>query len=172
MNDQQRAAMQMALEALNGAVMLYSVRDIHPAAIKVAEEAITTLREALAQPQDHSEQHLNMVQGEWVAWRVTGAFEDMPFKDRSSAEAYRKGLNDGYGSDAYSVSPLYTTPPSVEAAIKAALLKQQELWIQATEDGIEAAIKATKEKAAKIADDHDKQCTFKHGLGAAIRSMK
>ena len=37
---------------------------------------------------------------------------------------------------------------------------------------VEAAIEATKEKAAKVCDEHDKQCTFKHGLGAAIRSMK
>jgi hypothetical protein len=39
-------------------------------------------------------------------------------------------------------------------------------------DLIEAVRIATKEKAAKVCDEHDKQCTFKHGLGAAIRSMK
>jgi hypothetical protein len=59
-------------------------------------------------------EQMQTVKQEPVAWRVTGPFEDIPFKDKSSAEAYRKGLNDGYGSDAYSVTPLSTTPVSAK----------------------------------------------------------
>lgn len=58
----------MALDALtcsNQALGEYPL-DTWPETMQDNEEAITALRGRLAQLQDHSEQHLNMVQGEWV----------------------------------------------------------------------------------------------------------
>ncbi len=125
MNDQQRAAMQMALEALEKATMVYEANDTHPLTVQRAEDAITALREALAQPQ-----------GEWVAIVHN---TDTP----GNWSIIKPGLPAG--------TQLYTTPPSVEAAIE-----------------------ATKERAAKIADywaeNDDWPCGT--GIAAAIRSMK
>ena len=46
-----------------------------------------------------------------VAYLVTGPYEKMAFSDIGSANAYCRGLNKGFDTDAYLVSPLYTTPP-------------------------------------------------------------
>jgi hypothetical protein len=93
-------------------------------------KALAAVREVLTEP----------VKQEPVAWRVTGPFEDIPFKDKSSAEAYRKGLNDGYGSDAYSVTPLCTAPPSVEAAIEATKEKAAKVCEQGTGNAVQTGI--------------------------------
>jgi hypothetical protein len=135
-------------------------------------KALAAVREVLTEP----------VKQEPVAWRVTGPFEDIPFKDKSSAEAYRKGLNDGYGSDAYSVTPLCTAPPVVPQGEPVAwaffyqdgdisdlffeteqdglkwLETEDCLWdgyiapVYTTPPSVEAAIEATKEKAAKVCE--------------------
>ncbi len=55
MNDQQRAAMQMALGALEKATMVYEANDTHPLTVQRAEDAITALREALVSS-DHEKQ--------------------------------------------------------------------------------------------------------------------
>jgi hypothetical protein len=88
----------------------------------------TALREALAQPQ-----------GEWVAWLTR------KFVDNFAVDGYETCLEGEYGC-----FPVYTTPPSVEAAIE-----------------------ATKEKVAKFFD-RDKYHNFGvgHEIAAAIRSMK
>ena len=100
MNSQQRAAMQMALEALEEAVAgmggSYATWSI------TGKEAITALREALAQPQ-----------GEPVAWMI-----EMNGKQYFTAESGIVG-HIKYDKEI----PLYTTPPSVEAAIEATLEK-------------------------------------------------
>jgi muconolactone delta-isomerase len=49
-------------------------------------------------------------QGEPVAWRVTGPYEDYATKAKEGAEAYCKGLNKGFGENAYTMSPLYAAP--------------------------------------------------------------
>jgi len=46
-----------------------------------------------------------------VAYLVMGPYEKTAFSDIGSANAYCRGLNKGFGADAYIVSPLYTTPP-------------------------------------------------------------
>ena len=46
-----------------------------------------------------------------VAYLVTGPYEKQAFSDIGSANAYCRGLNKGFDTDAYIVSPLYTTPP-------------------------------------------------------------
>ena len=101
-----------------------------------ARTTVTALREALAQPQDHSEQHLNMVQGEPVGYLVY-SLDGVNFQD-----SYCEGAE-----------PVYTTPPSVEAAIE-----------------------ATKEKAAKVCEEPMYFCQSRAKTSgecaAAIRSMK
>lgn len=62
--------------------------------------AIEKAKEALAQPEQ-----------EPVAYLVTGPYEKTAFSDIDSANAYCRGLNKGFGADAYIVSHLYTTPP-------------------------------------------------------------
>jgi len=202
MNDQQRAVMQMALEALEGGLWDYGPgQDEHAK----CDEVITALRDALAQPQvsdydrefwgdgqphpphrcceceecvayfvdsvcessfhpetwaqpqDHSEQHLNMVQGEWVDLTdddFNAAFKKHPndfaraviakFKEKNTPPVVQQGepvawmFESPYKGVAPQLDicphggkwkPLYTTPPSVEAAIE-----------------------ATKEKAAKVCE--------------------
>jgi len=56
-----------------------------------------------------------------VAYLVTGPYEKVAFSDIGSANAYCKGLNTGYGTEAYLVVPLYTTPP-------------QRTWVGLTDD--------------------------------------
>jgi hypothetical protein len=97
-----------------------------------------------AQPQDHSEQHLNMVQGEPVyAFRRKG-LDDFCTCDK------RRYLELSDKPNLFETTIFYTTPPSVEAAIE-----------------------ATKEKAAKVCEviagqNPDTALT----CAAAIRSMK
>lgn len=52
-----------------------------------------------------------------VAWQVSGPYERSVFKDKSSAEAFCRGLNEGYGQNAYSIDRLYTAtqPAPVQA---------------------------------------------------------
>jgi len=49
-------------------------------------------------------------QGEPVAYLVTGPYEKQPFANIGAAASYCKGLNKGFGEDAYTVNSLYTTP--------------------------------------------------------------
>jgi hypothetical protein len=125
--------MQMALEWFEWCL------DDKPASTISARGIAASLREVLAQPQDHSEQHLNMVKGEPVAWMdAEGDVYKMPVVDKWLPPHQM----------------LYTTPPSVEAAIE-----------------------ETKEKAAKVCDeqffDWDKQALLvAKQCAAAIRSMK
>jgi hypothetical protein len=221
MNDQQRAAMQMALHAL-----------VNPeyTSLKQSEAAIAALREALTQPQETTDYFCGMCgskpcscldmpmpttqavppvvqQGEWVDLtddeiEAVICKEDSKFtmRDATEGEIARAVIAKFKSKNTPPVVPqgepvgevyreapglvnwltykipkdhtkLYTTPPSVEAAIEAALLKQQELWIQATEDGIEAAIEATKEKAAKVCEEWFTP-NIAAEIAAAIRSMK
>jgi hypothetical protein len=99
MNDQQRAAMQMALEWFDWCL------DDKPAPTISARGVAAALREALAQPQ-----------GEPVAWMHI--FMGVAQINTTPPEIYGKD---------WTHQPLYTTTPSVEAAIE-----------------------ATKEKAAKV----------------------
>lgn len=45
-----------------------------------------------------------------VAWRVTGSYTDVPFRDKRSAEAYCGGLLDTDPDGGYTVSPAYAQP--------------------------------------------------------------
>ncbi len=193
MNDQQRAVMQMALETLCNVVKpkqgnYYSLTEVPIDCAYKYQQAITALREALAQPQDHSEQDLNMVQGEWVDLtddelleiaEIDGAddwfFKVMvsviaKFKEKNAPPVVPQGepvawiihMEDGGDTLDWDLdgwlnlkgTPLYTTPPSVEAAIE-----------------------ATKEKAAKVCelvdtDAFGKKRPTPENCAAAIRSMK
>ena len=154
MSDQQRAAMQMALNVLEELSEVDSGSDI--------KEAITALREALAQPQ-----------GEPVAWTnyngaVNNRLKGAPVEAKAIREAraeqekqepvawglaekVRQDLDRNSCPDAFmriameSIVNHYTTPPSVEAAIE-----------------------ATKERCAKMVEEW---ITHPH-LAEAIRSMK
>ena len=155
MNDQQRAAMirprgkseaphmiaayramQMALEALEDICDTLGECGM----TEKARTTVTAIDEALAQPQDHSEQHLNMVQVEPVGYLVYSLY-GVNFQD-----SYCEGAE-----------PVYTTPPSVEAAIEATKTEYGVLAAQAYDKGtsdcmvvmkaeLEAAIEATKAK--------------------------
>ena len=125
MNDQQRAAMQMALEALE----TLNAGDSYK-----THNAATALREALAQPQ-----------GEPVAWI---------HRYKTGAEQINNAPPETYVG--WTHIPLYTAPPSVEAAIE-----------------------ATKEKAAKVCEERSAMYNRASGeaweaeqCAAAIRSMK
>lgn len=63
-----------------------------------------------------------------VAYLVTGPYEKTAFSDIGSANAYCRGLNKGFDTDAYIVSPLYTTPPQRKPLTRAVLWK---LWCDA-----------------------------------------
>jgi hypothetical protein len=152
-----REAMQMALEALEEAVAgmggSYAIWSI------TGKEAITALREALAQPQ-----------GEWVAWQPIETLKptadelDILMGDGSVlCNVLTQADGDlwwgGSGTGEKFIDPEYaavthwrkhsdTTPPSVEAAVE-----------------------ATKEKAAKVCEEfQDKPCGML--MADIIRSMK
>ena len=46
-----------------------------------------------------------------VAWLVTGPYELVAFSNLNSAKAFCRGLNKGFGEEAYSIKMLYTAPP-------------------------------------------------------------
>lgn len=52
------------------------------------------------------------VQGEAVAWLITGPYEKAAFAYKETAEKYCAGLNRGYGEEAYKIRELYTAPQS------------------------------------------------------------
>jgi hypothetical protein len=164
-----------------------------------------------AQPQDHSEQHLNMVQGEWVDltdYEIGVAFTGSPcliphqnqinglraviakFKEKNTPPVVQQGEPvawiehewSGTGSRELHFerrvpslrdevvrpvwTPLYTAPPSVEAATS-----DEEMTKFA--NGYLAGYEDAKEKAAKVSEeltptDADGVCP----VAAAIRSMK
>ena len=178
--DPQRVAMQMALEALRGVSVQYDFYGEVKDQFKMIKPAITALREALAQPQDKSDvEHYRAIkkrnaevvalekaqpQGEPVAWAYIDA--DGSFMD---------ALNRQHG--AYQ-TPLYITPPSVEDAIAEAYDKGCADGIDITKSQVEAAIEATKEKAAKVCEgirvpfDMPTHNMCATDCAAAIRSMK
>ena len=62
------------------------------------------------------------VHGEPVAYRVTGSYTDLPFKDESSAKAYCRGLLSGDPEGGYRITPLYAAPqpaPDVARLVEA-----------------------------------------------------
>jgi hypothetical protein len=108
MNSQQRAAMQMALEALEYLIFA----DVPSVSwIDKTDEAITALREALAQPQVVTEGNASEVRstdtGEPVAWQF---FQDGKWWNGSEYNCHRQNTEDA----GIPVRNLYTNPPSVE----------------------------------------------------------
>lgn len=84
---------------------------------------------------------------EAVAWRVTGEFTDLPFKDASAADAYISGLLKTHPEGGYKKSPLYAAPLSAPAkAYPDRVAEQLRTWraevarlqnlIQYTEAGV------------------------------------
>ena len=159
MNDQQRAAMQMALEALEAIknTNSYWWQEVHESDLNNMDNAITALREALAQPTIKDSLTVQP-QGEWVdltdAQISLMAFNDCE-EDWDSLSNKRCWL-DGYeigAREAIKDFKKLNTPPSVEAAIE-----------------------ATKEKAAKVCEELGE--TNKgfplsaKSYAAAIRSLK
>ena len=57
-------------------------------------------------------------QSEPAAYRVIGPYEDSPFRDKSSAEAFCRGLNKGFGEGSYLIEPLYTAPQPTPQDLK------------------------------------------------------
>ncbi len=142
MNDQQRAAMQMALETVEllKAFLPYLNPNTVQSPYHLAEKTITALREALAQPQ-----------GEPVAWYYK---QTHVYLQNAGDVVYIERVVDKPQS--WDEHPLYFAPPSVEAAIE-----------------------ATKEKAAKVCEECFAEYANNRGLmlvadkcAAAIRSMK
>jgi hypothetical protein len=144
MNDQQRAAMTMALEALE--VLLTCKHgefcDHYRDAERQSRLAITALREALAQPQGEPV---------YYQWRR----KNQPWSIR---HVYHNKVE--ATTDDSEVRELYTTPPSSQLADAA----------------VEAAIEATKEKAAKLCETLGKTSYVlpptAADCAAAIRGMK
>jgi len=163
MNDQQRAAMQMALDGFRAVVLpLAWASEREPmfnSAYGVANEAITALREALAQstnscqnstklvetqPQDKGESNDVSAMADVEQSRMGSGTKDVevaqpqgePVADVTQHGIYRTvaGLNLPVGTK------LYTTPPSVEAAVKAmrdAAVAFAAQYAQAAEDAYE-----------------------------------
>lgn len=153
-------------------------------------------------------------QGEWVeltgtemgsAWR--SGLTDFEFacaiiakfKEKNTPPVVPQGEPVGYiaddsgsiifaaSTDAYPLNwvPVYTTPPSVEAAMSELQHKYDELLEHYTWQGnqymeamrnkaaeLEAAIEATKEKAANVCEEMPMSNWFQSDCAAAIRSMK
>lgn len=161
MNDQQRAAMQMALEALEN--LFATVKGDCPSLLEEdsggnaglyfeCEDAITALREALAQPQGEPQTIYIETEKEFfsngrkIAKELDSIQQNVPQCDPVGYLVYSlDGVNfqDSYCEGA---EPVYTAPPSVEAAIE-----------------------ATKEKAAKVCKPFGNTGEV---IAAAIRSMK
>lgn len=86
-----------------------------------------------------------------VAYLVTGPYVKHACADIGLTEAYCSGLNKGFGDAAYSVSPLYAAPVSVEA-IRAEALEEaakvcrtaQAQGLQSIREAIEEAIRGLK----------------------------
>ena len=151
MNNQQRAAMQMALEALEGGLWDYGPgQDEHDK----CNEVITALREALAQPdhianagkvieQGHSEQ-------EPVAWRVH-PFDYGVGHEGAYAMTMRLEQVEAWNRKGWIVEPLYAAPVSAEAIRSEALEEAakvcrtaQAKGLQSIREAIEAAIRGLK----------------------------
>ena len=155
MDNKTKQAMQMALEWFEWCL------DDKPAPTISARGIAASLREALAQPQ-----------GEPVAWGVRTTDDYLIFQVQTHAEQFAEKWE-------LRVDNLYTTPPSVEAAIEekdhqiATLMCDiEEMYSREDVDhliGVER--EATKEKAAKVCESY-----IVEGIGremaAAIRSMK
>jgi len=62
-------------------------------------------------------------QGEPVAYLVTGPYEKQPFATIGAAASYCKGLNKGFGENAYTVNSLYTTPQPAQKPLTDEQLK-------------------------------------------------
>jgi hypothetical protein len=154
MNDQQRAAMTMALEAL---VMLWE-DGLEGTPTSTHDEAITALREALAQPvvKESLTAQTPVVPQEPVALETV--YETIIDWDEGGKRSRREL--------ARRIAALYTTPPSSQLADAA----------------VEAMRIETLEKAAKVCEaeaeswnEFDEDCyeaSASKRCAAAIRSMK
>jgi len=181
MNDQQRAAMTMALEALE--VLLTCKHgefcDHYRDAERQSRLAITALREALrnasermAQPSyDHAFEVVKAYQrgvkdAQTTAPPVVPQGEPVASLDSDGFPWSKEGVECRTTPDTY--KPLYTTPPSVEAIAEWYLIAQQ--YKTECEQAVEAAIEATKEKAAKVCEELGWRDSSE--FAAAIRGMK
>jgi hypothetical protein len=146
MDNKTKQAMQMALDTLIDAQQYYG-------SYELGKEAITALREAL---QEHALQTLSDIhqqieqpQGEPVGWCVH-PFDYGVGHAGIYAMTQRPEQVEAWKRKGWEVKPLYTTPPSVEAAIE-----------------------ATKEKAAKVCESEEFAVwETAERIAAAIRSMK
>jgi hypothetical protein len=190
MNLQQRAAMQMAVEALESCQYVDDGGWGHQEYDNTKnDKAITALREALAQPQEPLPDYLDpprypkQPQGGWV---------DLTDDDIEDVVNYSE--SDDLLVDIRAVIAKFkekNTPPVVPQGESVALyfgLTPDHTWLSTTEadyhklkdayrmkvyttpPSVEAAIEATKEKAAKVCEEVDTLVGY--DLAAAIRSMK
>ena len=217
MNDQQRAAMQMALEALE-----WYGDDWDEGKYKDVKKAQAALREALAQPQGEDTQGLiyvadvDMPEGfRPIQERIVELEQDPQSKaalDRARERfagggkaieqqgepvAWMRENEDCtdcfvWERDEEHTIPLYTTPPVVPQGEPVAWLDSDGFpWskegvecrttpdtykpLYTTPPSVEAAIEATKEKAAKLCEVQADRWAYAqavHDCAAAIRSMK
>lgn len=150
----QTEALKLALEALKHGVREMNMKGCALECMPL-HEAITVIKEALAQPEyDYKDLYekekrrsamwlakyeevagpapkaypLAQPEQAPVAYLVMGPYEKTAFSDIGSANAYCRGLNKGFDTDAYIVSSLYTTPPQRKPLTRAVLWK---LWCDA-----------------------------------------
>ena len=70
---------------------------------------------------------------ELVAWRVTGPYENSAFTSKTSAEAYCRGLDEGFGEIAYNVEPLYTSQVNMQALRELMMVVAEEAIVWRSE---------------------------------------
>ena len=181
MNDQQRAAMQMALEALE-----WYGDDWDEGKYKDVKKAQAALREALAQPQGEwvdltdeeiREIHWSKPMDEYVYARsIIAKFKEkntppvVPqgepvawiHRYKTGAEQINTAPPETYVG--WTHTPLYTTTQSVEAAIE----RERLMAYAAGQMAVEAMRIETLEKAAKVCEGS----FLTEHIAAAIRSMK
>jgi hypothetical protein len=185
MNDQQRAAMQMALDGL----VWYSWQSSER--YKNDREIILALREALAQSTNSCQNSTKLVetqpQGEWVdltddevdslrevsisefnfACAVIAKFklkntppvvpqgEPVAWMDSDGFPWTKEGVECRTTPDTY--IPLYTTPPSVEVAIETKTTQHGGEYPIYTQQDMDDAIAETLEKAANVCDGFERK---------------
>lgn len=76
-------------------------------------ESLKTLRETFRRIVIEAERE----SAEPVGYRVYGPYERSVFRDIGSAEAYRNGLNKGFGEYSYAIQPLFTLPPAQKETV-------------------------------------------------------
>jgi hypothetical protein len=198
MNDQQRAAMQGALLALEDAYR----RDEHSAARWVYSEAMDDLREALAQPQDHIRDVTKKVQGKWVGLTHDEIMEmtchesliryfEAKLKEKNTPKVVPQEVTEGNASEVRSTDTgepvAYVTGTYggrfVVEPVNRAMVLPVGMAFYTTPPSVEAMRIETLEKVAKVCDDlykHDRKSSgYDEGWNdaldiaeQAIRSMK